>query len=112
MEVFVTEKWITDLRESFINDYVDPHQLRKYKLQSACHEEHADMVSYNGRQILELLQNVDDACDPDNKNAFVKISFKENLLEVGNPGTSFCAETIERLGEGGASDKSGEKIGN
>lgn len=112
MEVFVTEKWITDLRESFINDYVDPHQLRKYKLQSACHEEHADMVSYNGRQILELLQNVDDACDPDNKNAFVKISFKENLLEVGNTGTSFCAETIERLCEGGASDKSGEKIGN
>ena len=97
----MTEKWITDLRESFINDYVDPHQLRKYKLQSACHEEHADMVSYNGRQILELLQNVDDACDPDNKNAFVKISFKENLLEVGNTGTSFCAETIERLCEGG-----------
>lgn len=60
----------------------------------ACSEEYELVRDYNGRQILELLQNVDDACDETekhtnkSKNVVVKIVFNNNLLEVGNTGTS------------------------
>src|SRR5690606_7649790 len=42
----------------------------------------------------------------------VKITFKDNILEVGNTGTSFTKETIERLCLGRASNKSSQNIGN
>lgn len=54
------------------------------------------MRDYNGRQILELLQNVDDAYgDKKSENldgyeeVEVKITYKDNVLEVGNTGTTF-----------------------
>ncbi|WP_339158571.1 hypothetical protein MKX50_05010 [Paenibacillus sp. FSL W8-0186] len=55
------------------------------------------MRDYNGRQILELLQNVDDAYGDKKKSenldgyeeVEVKITYKDNVLEVGNTGTTF-----------------------
>ena len=107
-------KWTTidELRNLFINKYVKSDF--QSELEKACSEEFELKRDYNGRQILELLQNVDDACDekkPDDE-VIVNISFKNNILEVGNTGTKFSAETIERLCLGRASEKSSNKIGN
>ncbi|WP_443738883.1 hypothetical protein [Treponema sp.] len=105
---------IDGLREIFINKYED--SKLGSELEKACSEEYELMRDYNGRQILELLQNVDDAYGEKkttaSKEVAVKISFKNNILEVGNTGTAFSAETIERLCLGRASDKSSKNIGN
>ncbi len=103
---------IDELREIFIQKYLKSDL--QSELEKACSEEYELKRDYNGRQILELLQNVDDACDEleTQDEVVVKISFKDNLLEVGNTGTTFSAETIERLCLGRASEKSSNKIGN
>ena len=110
----VNWKTIDELRDIFIQEYTE--SSLQNKLEKACSEEFELKRDYNGRQILELLQNVDDACDgvmgQDSENIIVKFSFKNNILEVGNTGTTFSAETIERLCLGRASEKSFNKIGN
>jgi len=106
-------KWntIEELRNLLIEPYLNPKE--PLRLGQACSTEVDDKTGYNGRQILELLQNVDDACDDHTgKEVSVKIVFKDNILEVGNTGTVFTAESIYRLCYGGVSQKSLEKIGN
>lgn len=107
-------KWntIDDLRSIFIKKYTDSDL--QSELEKACSEEYELKRDYNGRQILELLQNVDDACDKEENqdDVVVNISFKDDVLEVGNTGTTFSAESIERLCLGRASEKSVQKIGN
>lgn len=104
---------IEELKNIFIRKYTNSELGSE--LEKACSEEYELKRDYNGRQILELLQNVDDACKKDsdspNKEVSVKIVFKDNILEVGNTGTTFSQETIERLCLGRASDKSSENIG-
>ena len=99
----------TDFIDNLQNEFIEKYEGKNYELEKACNEEAEKMRDYNGRQILELLQNVDDACD---KSASVTIAYKNSILEVGNTGTSFNKETIERLCHGGVSNKSSEKIGN
>lgn len=83
---------IDELRNIFIKKYQDSELGSE--LEKACSEEYELVRDYNGRQILELLQNVDDACDETekhtnkSKDVVVKIVFNNNLLEVGNTGTS------------------------
>lgn len=83
---------IDELRNIFIKKYQDSELGSE--LEKACSEEYELVRDYNGRQILELLQNVDDACDETekhtnkSKNVVVKIVFNNNLLEAGNTGTS------------------------
>jgi len=108
---------IDELRNIFIDDYINAKISSK--LEKACSEEYELMRDYNGRQLLELLQNVDDAyieCKPFKKDTIedveVNISYKNNILEVGNTGTVFTKETIERLCLGRASNKSQLNIGN
>lgn len=105
-------KWesIDELRKIFINKYIKSDL--QSELEKACSEEYELKRDYNGRQILELLQNVDDACEESKDDVVVNISYKKNILEVGNTGTTFSAETIERLCLGRASEKSSKKIGN
>ncbi len=65
---------------------------------------------YNGRQILEILQNADDS-----HSTFVKISLncKENLFEIENDGEPFSSEGIRSLMVANASPKRGGRyIGN
>lgn len=108
----VTWNNIDELRTIFINKYV--YSNLQSELEKACSEEYELKRDYNGRQILELLQNVDDACDDkkDQDDVVVNISFKDGVLEVGNTGTTFSAESIERLCLGRASEKNSQKIGN
>ncbi len=112
-------KWntIDELRDIFIRKYTDSKLSNE--LEKACSEEYELMRDYNGRQILELLQNVDDAYgdiksenDSSNDEVKVRITYKNNILEVGNTGTSFSKDTIERLCLGRASNKSSQNIGN
>lgn len=111
--------WITidELRDIFIRKYIDSELSNE--LEKACSEEYELMRDYNGRQILELLQNVDDAYgdkkfddDVADDEVKVQITYKDNILEVGNTGTSFSKDTIERLCLGRASNKSSQNIGN
>lgn len=108
----VNWKSIEELRNIFLEQYTDS-KLQNF-LEKACSEEYELKRDYNGRQILELLQNVDDACEEkkDDEEIIVSISYHDNILEVGNTGTAFTAETIERLCLGRASEKSSQKIGN
>lgn len=108
----VNWKTIDELREIFINKYIDSNL--QSELEKACSEEYELKRDYNGRQILELLQNVDDACEElkTKDEVVVKFTFKDNILEVGNTGTAFSDETIERVCLGRASEKSSKKIGN
>lgn len=109
---------IDELRNIFIEKYTDSKLSNE--LEKACSEEYELMRDYNGRQILELLQNVDDAYGDKKKRenlngngeVEVKITYKNNILEVGNTGTTFTKETIERLCLGRASNKSSQNIGN
>ena len=103
---------IEELRNLFIEQYTDT-KLQNV-LEKACSEEYELKRDYNGRQILELLQNVDDACEEkkQDEEVIVSISYHDNILEVGNTGTTFTKETIERLCLGRASEKSSQKIGN
>lgn len=116
IEGLIMIKWktIEELRNIFIKKYTNSELGSE--LEKACSEEYELKRDYNGRQILELLQNVDDAYEKDVNNpqeeVSVKIVFKDNILEVGNTGTSFSQETIERLCLGRVSDKSSENIGN
>ena len=109
-------KWqtIEELKNIFINKYKNSDLGSE--LEKACSEEYELKRDYNGRQILELLQNVDDAYSQSNshdkKEVSVKIVFRNNVLEVGNTGTSFSQETIERLCLGRVSDKTSTNIGN
>lgn len=102
---------IDELRQIFIKKYTE--SMLSTELEKACSEEYELMMGYNGRQILELLQNVDDACsENNNRESVVHIKFQDNILEVGNTGTKFNSETIERLCLGRSSNKSSSNIGN
>jgi hypothetical protein len=109
---------VDELRNIFIEKYTNSKLSNE--LEKACSEEYELMRDYNGRQILELLQNVDDAYGDKMKSenlhgdeeVEVKITYKDNVLEVANTGTSFTKETIERLCLGRASNKSSQNLGN
>ncbi len=104
-------KTIDELRNIFIEKYTT--SKLSTELEKACSEEYELMRDYNGRQILELLQNVDDACgEKTGSESAVTIKFVDGILEVGNTGTTFTEDTIERLCLGRASNKSASKIGN
>ncbi len=75
---------------------------------------------YHGRELFELLQNVDDAyehlCQLDeskkDKPVEVLIEYKDNVLRVCNMGEPFSSDAIQRLCQGGVSSKGKEYIGN
>lgn len=120
MDIKTSLNWnsIEELRKNFIDDYIKTK--RTHKLESEYNYEKSLIDDYNGRQILELLQNVDDAYRDKVANSTealddfieIDITFENNILSIGNTGTAFTAETIERLCEGGASSKSYKNIGN
>lgn len=72
--------------------------------------------SYHGRELLELIQNADDAyigAEVDEKNSNnVLIEYKSNVLRISNKGITFDRESVERLSQGNASGKGLQYIGN
>lgn len=65
---------------------------------------------YKGREIYELLQNIDDAAD-ENKDCIASIEFDGEYLTVSNNGHPFTISTLQRLCQGGVSEKDNQYIG-
>lgn len=107
---------INNIQKELLKWFEPKHALQKmYEL------EESQRGRYHGRELFELLQNVDDAYeallqkDPSKRTNEVKalFSYKNNILCICNTGTKFTSDTIERLCIGGASDKTSEiYIGN
>ena len=60
-------------------------------------KEQEKIDEYNGRQLLELLQNADDAADSSTKEKCCYISLDGNILIVANNGEPFNSAGIESL---------------
>lgn len=78
-----------------------------------------DVKGYHGREILELLQNADDAyqksLNEGNKRSEeleVLIKFEKNILTISNTGTTFDKNGIKAILQGNNSSKKGKYIGN
>lgn len=80
---------ILKAREANINDY-----KRISRLFSDYEEENKTIKDYNGRQILELLQNAD---DESSSEVEIDFSSSERLLIVSNIGTPFSEKGFESL---------------
>lgn len=107
--------------ETLCNEYIANH-VREQERDELIHEnniEKRDIKGYHGREILELLQNADDAYQKsiDEGNVpdcelEVLIEFKNNVLIVSNTGTFFDRDGIKAIVQGNNSPKSSKYIGN
>lgn len=112
------EEEIKSISHSKISLYSSPDA--EFQLEKDYGDEIERKESYHGREILELLQNVDDAYQSlieggkgkkgDKVTAY--ISFDNDVLTVANTGTAFNFESIKRLSVGHASQKGDRYIGN
>ena len=67
---------------------------------------------YSGREILELLQNIDDAYDSScGQPCTASFILENNCLIVSNYGKPFTLDTLQRLCQGSVSSKKGKYIG-
>jgi hypothetical protein len=107
--------------ETLCNEYIANH-VREQERDELIHEnniEKRDIKGYHGREILELLQNADDAYqksidegNPPDCELEVLIRFKNNVLTISNTGTFFDRDGIKAIVQGNNSPKSGKYIGN
>jgi len=84
------KKWIEQQKEKVRQEYINTPQrlIQDYIQEISLNKQ------YNGRQLLELIQNADDESEKANdKKVLIKIS--ENKLIVANNGTQFSSEGIE-----------------
>lgn len=112
-----SQKYIEKLCDEYIANHI--REQERDELITENNIEKRDIKGYHGREILELLQNADDAyqksinmgekpkCDLE-----VLIEFKNNILTVSNTGTYFDQEGIKAIVQGNNSPKSGKYIGN
>lgn len=99
--------------EEIRNRYIDEYKTKEYRLESDFKEDGQRKTDYHGRELLELLQNVDDAAvNATLSEVDVLLEYKNNVFTVANNGTVFTQETIKRLCHGSASNKSDDFIGN
>lgn len=98
-----------NLRSGFRNNCCNRND---HFLENKFNEMESLKLEYSGRELMELIQNADDAYSqyleshPDApKNASMKIEYDGNWLVVYNKGVPFCFETIRRLCIGGVSIK-------
>jgi hypothetical protein len=89
-------------------------QLYSMETQRAYIEDKKKEISltkqYKGREIYELLQNIDDAAD-ENKDCKASIEYYGEYLTVSNNGHHFTISTLQRLCQGGVSEKNDQYIG-
>src|SRR5574344_1601915 len=108
-------KMNTEYIDTLRKEYIENHkreQIREDLIQEN-HVEKRDVIGYHGREILELLQNADDAYQKsiDEGNApdcelEVLIAFKNNVLTISNTGTFFDRDGIKAIVQGNNSPKS------
>jgi len=98
------------LRQSNIETYKQPKRIT-----ADFRMEKATTKSYNGRQILELLQNCDDALHGYNNGECIvniQLDTQKNTLRVSNHGAPFSIDGIGSLLIANTSSKGREFIGN
>lgn len=67
---------------------------------------------YKARELYELLQNIDDAYNPETNHSCVAcFSLRDEWIEVSNYGRPFSIDALIRLCQGAVSNKQGEFIG-
>lgn len=102
------EAMLKDSLAMFTNHPTKKNLTEKYNSDKSLAE------SYHGRELLELVQNADDAClgiDKKHQNDIL-IEYKENSLRISNKGSAFNKDSIERLSQGNVSGKGPQYIGN
>ena len=111
----------TQYIETLYNEYIELHTTPRNRdlLIQENNIEQRDIKGYHGREILELLQNADDAYQKSleqneqlESELNVEISYKNNLLVVANTGTFFDRDGIKAIVQGNNSPKKGKYIGN
>jgi len=109
--------YIDTLREEYIATQVNEQE--RDALIGDNNIEKRDIKGYHGREILELLQNADDAYQKSieignkpEKDLEVTIQYRGNILTVSNTGTFFDEDGIKGIVQGNNSPKKGKYIGN
>lgn len=98
--------------KDLINKNIQTYQINDSRITSDYGGEVGTTKSYNGRQLLELLQNAD---DEDTDEVLIELDTKENTLTVSNNGSPFTVSGIASLMIANNSDKKSRKreiIGN
>lgn len=110
-------EYIITLRKEYIENHIK-QQIRE-ELISENNIEKRDIKGYHGREILELLQNADDAYQKsinlNQKPASdlnIEISYIKGRLIISNTGTFFDEEGIKAIVQGNNSPKKGKYIDN
>lgn len=116
-ELTQCQQYIDRLREEYIANHI--RKQERDELVAENNIEKRDIKGYHGREILELLQNADDAyqksIDLGEKpecELEVTIEYKNNILAVTNTGTFFDKDGIKAIVQGNNSPKTGRYIGN
>ena len=111
-----TNEYVNKLRDDFIQLNIIPNELDN--LISVNNVEKRDVRGYHGREILELLQNADDAYqklinsgEKPGCKLEINISFFNNILTVSNTGTFFDNDGVKAIVQGNNSPKKGNFIG-
>lgn len=111
----------TQYIETLLDEYITHHTIQQDRdfLIQENNIEKRDVKGYHGREILELLQNADDAYQKSLDNnelpqseLNVDICYDNNILTVANTGTFFDKDGIKAIVQGNNSPKKGEYIGN
>lgn len=110
-------EYIDKLRNDFIKAQIISSELDS--LIEKNNVEQRDVRGYHGREILELLQNADDAYQklknegnaPDCELE-IDISYINNILTISNTGTSFDEDGVKAIVQGNNSPKKKGFIGN
>lgn len=92
------EDFVVQLR----NDKLDLYKKDYHEMVAAYNREVATTSGYNGRQILELLQNCD---DQKSENVEIKIDKENNLFSIANKGMPFSKEGYRSLATSNLSSK-------
>lgn len=101
------EAHINHIRDSFKESF---KLLNNYQKQVK--EDEDNRSSYKGRELLELLQNADDAYYPECGNKCkVLVELTKDDITISNYGKPFTIKTLETLCQGAVSQKFGEYIG-
>lgn len=112
-----SQQYIQKLTEEYIDNHIRSQE--RDELIAENNIEKRDIKGYHGREILELLQNADDAYQKSinlgkkpNCELVVKIKYSEGVLTIANSGTFFDKEGIKAIVQGNNSPKVGRYIGN
>lgn len=93
MKEFV-EQLKKDKTDIYIKDY--------HEMVAAFNRENSTTSGYNGRQILELLQNCD---DQKSESVLIELDIENNILNIANQGIPFSAEGYRSLATSDLSSK-------